>query len=160
MFKNLIPWRKKHESHHVPVRGELTTPMSNDIARLRDEFDSMLDRFWNGNLWEDFDRWNIGWGCDMEDSDKEVVVRAEAPGFKPDEIDIQLSGDRLILQAEHLEESKKNGGTYHSKFYRSMMMPRGIEANNIRADYKNGVLEVHLPKGPEAQAKRIPVKTK
>ena len=143
MFKNLIPWRKKHESHRVPVRGELTTPMSNEIARLRDEFDSMLDRFWNGNLWEDFDRWNIGWGCEMEDSDKEVVVRAEAPGFKPYEIDIQLSGDRLILQAEHLEESKKNGGTHHTKFYRSIVMPRGIEANNIRADYKNGVLEVH-----------------
>ena len=158
MFKNIIPWHKKHEAHPVPSPNDRSTSMAHDIETLRHEYDKMLDRFWNGNLWEDFDRWNVGWGCDVEDNDKEVVVSAAVPGFKPEEIDIQLSGDRLRLRAEHNEESKKNGGFRQNRFFRSMTMPRGINANEIKAEYKNGVLEIHLPKGPDSQTKRIPVK--
>jgi len=156
MFKSLVPHRKRT---NLPVRSERSAP---NIAELQDRFDSLVNQFWNdpNSIWDDTDPWTSGWGCDVEDSDKELVVRAEAPGFEPDEIDIEMSGDRLVLKAEHREETKKNGGTYHSTFYRSMTLPKGIEADQINAEYKNGVLEVHLPKGPEAKAKRIPVKAK
>lgn len=158
MFKNIIPWHKKHNAHPVPAPNDHPMSTPHEIAELRNEFDSMLDRFWNRSLWEDFDRWNIGLGYDLQDNDDEVVVSVAVPGFQPEEIDIQLSGDRLRLRAEHREETKKNGAVHHNKFYRSMTVPRGIDANGIKAEYKNGVLEIHLPKGPDAQTKRIPVK--
>ena len=160
MFKDLIPWRRPQTGQ--PTRGELVPSGSSDIGRLRDEFDSLLDRVWNPvKMWEDFDDIGSGWGCDVEDGDHEIVVRAEAPGFQPEEIDVQLSGNRIVLKAEHREESNEHGGLRkHSRFYRSMTVPPGIESDGIEAEYKNGVLKVHLPKGPEARAKRISVKAK
>ena len=95
----------------------------------------------------------------------EIDVRAEAPGFEPDEIDVRLSAGRLVLQAEHKTEqdTTENGNGHFSsygKFYRAMSVPAGIEADKIEASYKNGILEVHLPKGEEAKSKRIAVKAK
>lgn len=163
MFKNLIPWRQKREQQ--AGRGDLlTTPANGELSHVRDDFASLLDRFYGDapTIWGDFNQWDVGWGCDIEDADNEIVVRAEAPGFEPDEIEVQMSGNRLVLQAEHKQEKKeKNGHSMHyGKFYRTMTMPRGIEADKINAEYKNGIVEVHLPKGPEAQSKRIPVKAK
>jgi len=154
MFKNLIPWKRQN-------RNDLAeTDPANELAKFRSNFDRMLERVWKGDGDE---LWNSGWGCDVKDSETELVVRAEAPGFEPDEIDIRISGNRLVLQAEHKTERESEGGGYYSSygtFYRSMNVPAGIEADKIEANYKNGVLEVHLPKGPEARAKRITVTAK
>ena len=161
MFKNLVPWRKHTQKQSVA--DDSGAPSGGQLTQMRDAFDSMFDRLWGGELSlpEDSDRWNVGWGCDVKDGDKEIVVRAEAPGFEPDEIDIKMSGNQLVLQAEHREESKKNGDQVsYGSFYRSMTMPRGIESEKITAEYKNGVLEVHLPKGAQTHARRIAVKAK
>ena len=163
MFKNLIPWRHKREkrSRHGDL---MTTPARGELARFREDFGSLLDRFYGDGpaIWDDLDQWNVGWGCDVEDADKEIVVRAEAPGFDPDEIEVRVSGNRLVLHAEHKEEKNAEDGhsMHYGQFHREMTLPRGIEADNIKAEYKRGIVEVRLPKGPEAQTKRIPVKTK
>jgi len=162
MFKNLIPWHHKREK---PGQGDLLTrPTGGELARFREDFGSLLDRFYDSapSIWDDLNQWDVGWGCDVEDTDKEIVVRAEAPGFQPDEIEVQMSGNRLVVQAEHKEEKKgKNGHSMHyGRFHREMTLPRGIEADKINAEYKNGIVEVRVPKGSEAQSKRIPVKAK
>ena len=154
MFKNLIPWKRQNNNDLMKIDP------ANELAQFRANFDRMLDRVWQGD-WDEV--WNNGWGCDVTDGDAEIVVRAEAPGFEPDEIDVRLSGNRLVLQAEHKSEQVTNGeGRYASygKFYRSMNVPAGIEADKIEANYKNGILEVHLPKGEAARAKRIAVTAK
>ncbi len=153
MFKNLIPRRKSREGELIEVDP------SNEVAQFRANFDRILNHVWNGQ-WDDV--WNSGWGCDVQDGDQEIVVRAEAPGFEPDEIDVQLSGNRLIVKAEHKSETTDgNGHTFQSgKLYRAMTVPSGIEAGKIVANYKNGVLEVHLPKAAEKRSKRIAVTTK
>jgi HSP20 family protein len=132
----------------------------NELAQLRANFDRMLSKMWSGD-WDD--AWNYGWGCDVQDAENEIVVRAEAPGFEPDEIDVRLSAGRLVMQAEHKAEKQTSGNGHFSsygKFYRAMSVPAGIEADKIEASYKNGVLEVHLPKGEEAKSKRIAVQAK
>jgi HSP20 family protein len=153
MFKNLIHWKRKNNDL-------MKIDPENELANFRANFDRMLEKAWQGE-WDEL--WNNGWGCDVKDGEAEILVRAEAPGFEPDEIDVRLSGNRLVLQAEHKsEQDTKDDGHYSSygKFYRSLNVPAGIEAEKIQASYKNGVLEVRLPKGPEARAKRIPVTAK
>ena len=146
MFKSLIPGRKHLEKDSAladPARGS---------GSLSQFIDSVFDRF-PGTAFAS------GWGCDVQDSDNEIVVRAEAPGFEPDEIEIKMSGNQLVLEAEHREEQNGEGKSLrYGKFYRSITMPSGIETDNIVAEYRNGVLEVHLPKGDEANVRRIPVK--
>ncbi|TWU46679.1 Hsp20/alpha crystallin family protein [Rubripirellula reticaptiva] len=156
MFKNLIPRKRQSDS------GLMEVDPKNEMAQFRANFDRMLNDVWRGN-WDD--AWNNGWGCDVKDAEDEIVVRAEAPGFEPDEIDVRLSAGRLVMQAEHRAEqhTTENGdGQFSSygKFYRAMSVPAGIEADKIEARYKNGVLEVHLPKGEEAKSKRIAVQAK
>ncbi len=93
-----------------------------------------------------------------------MVVRAEVPGFEPGEVDVQVSGNLLTVKAEKKEEKKgKDGdGRYEERRYRtfhqSVTLPPGTDPGKIEARYKNGLLEVHVPKSEQAKGKRIPVK--
>jgi len=148
---SLIPWKKKEESRSLAPRDQ------HPLARLRDEFDEMFDRFLSrwpapfevGSTRERF------WGFDVEDHDQEVVVKAEVPGFDAGDLDVQVSGQTLTIQAEKKHESKEEQG--YSRFYRAVTLPAGINRDRIEARYRNGVLEVHVPKTEEARGKRIPV---
>lgn len=156
MFKNLLPWKHSTENDLMEIDPQ------NELSQFRANFDEMLDRMWRGD-WDD--AWNQGWGCEVQDAENELIVRAEAPGFEPDEIDVRLSAGRLVMQAEHKsdEDAKGDGNgqvSRYGKFYRSMTVPAGIESEQIEASYKNGILEVHLPKGEEARTKRIAVTAK
>ena len=80
MFKNLIPWRRKSEPERTI--GELATmPAFRQLERMRADFDGLLNRLYRGDPWADVGQWDVGWGCDVEDAESEMVVRAEAPGF-------------------------------------------------------------------------------
>jgi HSP20 family protein len=156
MFKNLISRKPKTDAELVKVDPQY------ELTQFRANFDRMLSNLWRGD-WDD--AWNNGWGCDIQDAEHEIVVRAEAPGFEPDEIDVRLSAGRLVMQAEHKSEqdnTERGSGHFSSygKFYRAMSVPAGIEADKIQANYKNGVLEVHLPKGEDAKSQRIAVQAK
>ncbi len=158
---NLIPWKKKITAKSrelVPYQGR-------PLAELRDQFDSLFDRFLT--RWaEPFEELGLGrfWAADLEENDQEVVVKAEVPGFEPSELDVQVSGNVLTLKAEKKEERKSKGGNGHHEeqryrtFHRSVALPPGTNPDQIEARYKNGVLEVHVPKSEEAKGKRIPVK--
>ena len=176
---SLIPWKKRRD--HIAVRRDepgrvLSGEVERDfhpLARLREEFDSLVERFfgdrWSGDrsfgnlpsLWNEprLDwNWDLGW----EDKEKEYVFHAELPGFEPDDIDVKLSGNVLTVHAEHKDEKKeKNGGSRYSygSLSRSFTLPHGVDAEKIDARYHNGVLELHLPKTKEACGKRIEVKS-
>lgn len=160
MFEKLIPWKKKNEGD-VKVWSREDHPM----ARLRNDFDQLWDRFWNdwrnGGLssWHD-SRW-FGSRVDLDDREHEYVVRAELPGFDPQDFDVKVSGNVLTLRAEHKEEGQQGNGSYqrYGSFHESFTLPNGVLSDQIDARYHSGVLEVHLPKSPECQAKRIEVKS-
>lgn len=143
---SLIPWRKKEQQKQHP------------IARLRDEFEALFDRFlsrWPVPFDADYG-FDTLWGLDVEDRDNEIFVRAEIPGFEVNELDVQL-GDRLLtIKAEKKTEGKGSAAEYRS-YHRSITLPEGIKTEGIEAKYRNGVLELHLPKSEKAKPKRIPV---
>ena len=99
-----------------------------------------------------------------EDNDK-YVVKAELPGMKKEDIDVSLDGNTLTISGERKqEEEKKEGENYRSerffgRFQRSITLPTAVQANKIEATYKDGVLNVTLPKAEEAKPKQIQVKT-
>lgn len=141
---------------------ELSARPFGGLAELRDEFDNLFERFWS-----DFPRLPTAWenvgrlrGFEWEDEDDRYVLRAEAPGFEPQEFDVQIRGAQLVLSAEHKEEvkeEKRGESRFHGHFYQSVTLPQGVQLDQVEAKYRNGVLEIHLPKSPEARAKRIPV---
>ena len=116
-----------------------------------------------------------GWSSpavDMYQTDDEVVVKAALPGFKADEVQINVTGDVLTLRGEtkHEEEkassSKGKEKAWHIRehrwdsFERSIALPTEVTADQAVADFENGILTVTLPKAEEVKPKTITVKAK
>jgi len=99
------------------------------------------------------------WGLEMEELENEVVVRAEVPGFEMNEIEVTLRDNILTIRAEH-KEAKEEGAAEprRERMERSVTLPAGIEPEQITATYRNGVLEVHVPRAAAAMPRRIEVK--
>jgi HSP20 family protein len=94
-----------------------------------------------------------------------VVITAELPGLKPEDIDISVVGDTLTLtgsrQAEELGENVK----YHrrergsGKFTRTFQLPFGVEADKVEATFEKGLLHIFLPRAEAEKPRKITVKT-
>lgn len=159
-MKSLIPWKRRSEERGVPA---LTEQPRDVLAQVRRELDSLFDRFFNDwPLMAGRDYWpSLGWGFDVEDGENEIVVRADAPGFEPNDFNVEVVGDTLVLKAEHKEEEKKGDGyrCRRGRLYRRVSLPHGVETDKIDASYRNGVLEIRVPKGEKAKGKRIEIKS-
>jgi len=100
---------------------------------------------------------------DIFETDDEFVLHADLPGMKRDEIDVQLHGDTLTLKGERrIEREAKEGNVHHTEraygaFYRTFTLGTPVDADRVTASYKDGVLEVHVPKAAEAKPKRVEI---
>lgn len=96
--------------------------------------------------------------CDIKEQDGSYLMEAELPGFNKDEINIKLDGDTLTISASHKEEKEekdeKTGYIRRERRYGSFSRSfdiSEIDADHIKADYKNGILTLELPKLKEVQ---------
>jgi HSP20 family protein len=132
------------------------------LGRLRAEFDRLFDDFFHG--WGGLPAFptehESGWGLDVEDKDDKVIVRAEAPGFEPDDFDLQVKDDQLVLCACASEEKAEEGARkwHQQELYRSIPLPSHIDAEHVDAEYHNGILTVTMPKTEPAKSRKIKVK--
>jgi HSP20 family protein len=126
-----------------------------------------MNRFFGGLPEPYGSRWGYPetfWAFEMEETDKEFVIHAEAPGFEMKDFEIFLTGNLLTLKAEHKTKIEKKvvkeEGEFLAErtFERYVTLPTGVLPEKIEAFYKNGILEVHVPKCEEAKPLRIPVK--
>lgn len=96
--------------------------------------------------------------------ENEYVVKAEIPGMKKEEIDISLAGDVLTIKGERKAEEEARSEDYHlcercfGSFERSVTLPEEVDASKAEATYENGILQIKLPKVPEAKPKRVEIK--
>lgn len=141
-------------------RGGLTHGGLFPLGRLRSEFDRLYDEFFRGSLAWPHER-ESAWGLDVEDKDDKIIVRAEAPGFEPNDFDLQVRDDQLVLCACQSEEKTEEGGRqwHQQELYRSIPLPSHVDAEHVDAQYRNGVLTVTMPKTEPARSRRIEVKT-
>jgi HSP20 family protein len=116
-----------------------------------------------------------GWSApavDMYQTDDEVVVKAALPGFKADEVQINVTGDILTLRGELRHQEEKTSSpqekerAWHIRehrwgsFERSVALPTEVTADKAVADFENGILTITLPKAEEVKPKTISVKAK
>ena len=110
-----------------------------------------------------------GWSApavDMYQTDDEVVVKVALPGFKADEVQINVTGDVLTLRGELKQDEEQKERAWHirehrwSSFERSISLPTEVTADKAVADFENGVLTITLPKAEEVKPKTITVKAK
>lgn len=99
---------------------------------------------------------------DVVETDKDVVATAEMPGLEKEDININIVGDRLEISAETKNEEEKKEKDYIYKerrigsYHRTISLPSGIDPDNAKVTYNNGVLEIKIPK--TEVKKKIPLK--
>jgi HSP20 family protein len=146
---NLVPWRRG---------GQMDL-----FQQLQREMDQLMQRFFNeaegGTGRTDLVAWAPR--VDVEEDDKQFVVKADLPGVDPKDVEVSVVENALVLRGQKKEEREKKN--YHrverfeGQFYREIPLPRGIEADKIQAKSANGVVTVTIPKKAEAQPKKIAV---
>jgi HSP20 family protein len=141
---SLLPWKKDRN-------GAVANRSEHPLDLFRNEFDNLFDRFFRG--FPAFE--SNSWGLDAEETDSAVTVRMDAPGFEPGDFDIQVSGDTFRVSAER--ESEKGDGTHERRFQRSVSLPSAVDTEKVEAHYRNGVLELSLPKTEQAKWKKVAV---
>ncbi len=98
---------------------------------------------------------------DIDDKEKEVVVRAELPGLDPDAVDIKVSGDMLTIRGEKKSETSDDNyyERYFGRFERSFLLPAEVDSDKAEATFKKGVLKIKLPKSETESRKAIKIMT-
>ena len=135
-----------------------------NVMTLREAMDQLFD--------DAFTRPSGGKGLsgvpamDLFQTDNDVVVKANLPGMKAEDVQISVTANVLSLRGEFKHESEKNEATYHllerrsGMFERSVTLPVDVQTDKAKADFENGVLTITLPKAEAVKSKTINIKVK
>jgi HSP20 family protein len=114
------------------------------------------DRFFNQFMPKNFtDFWrtgNYGPSVDLKETDNEIILHADIPGVKQEDLDITVDENVVILKGETKRDETREEKGYHlterryGSFYRTIPLPAEVKSDQATARYKNGVLELHVPK--------------
>lgn len=155
----------------VTRRGEYSPGYMSPFSlmrRLSDELDRAFGTsfsLWPGGA----ETWAGRWSPAVEvcERDNKLKICADLPGMTKDDIKLELTNEGLILKGERKREHEERHEGYHrtersyGQFYRLIPVPENIDPDKIRAEFKNGVLEIDLPIPESARERRkeIPIKT-
>jgi HSP20 family protein len=101
---------------------------------------------------------------DIQETDTEYVIKADLPDVEKEDVKVELNDGVLTVEGERKQEKEEKGKKFHKierqygKFVRRFALPTEIDAGKLTAEFKAGVLNVHLPKSPDAKPKAISVK--
>ncbi len=150
---SLVPFRRGRSSELAQYDPfELT----------RSEFGTLFNRLLGDWPMAFSDGQHAGWGLDVDEKENEVVVRAELPGFDVNDINVSLMNNVLTIEAKHMAhegKEEKQEGESVCQVRRSVTLPSGLDTDKVEATYRNGVLELHLPRSPQAHGRKIEIKS-
>lgn len=126
-----------------------------ELGELRSRLDRMFD--------ESLDGREHAWtpAIDVVREDGHLVVRADLPGIKPEDVKIEVEDDILTVSGEHTESKEEKDENYvrrerrYGSFSRSMALPAGVDAEKIKANTHDGVVEVTIPLPKEAKKEPV-----
>jgi HSP20 family protein len=101
---------------------------------------------------------------DITEDDKEYLIKAELPEVKKEDVKVTIENGTLSISGQRIFEKEEKDKKYHriersyGSFVRSFALPEGTNASKVAAEFKDGVLMVHLPKSEEAKPKSVEVK--
>jgi HSP20 family protein len=167
MSTKLVPWRR-HTEGATPDRFE--QPFMTLQRQMNRLFGENLDNIWGGSL-----HWPAIGGLmrqvpfetprvDIAETDTEVQVAADLPGLDEKDVQVTLEENLLTIHGEKKVEHEEKKKNYHlmersyGAFQREIPLPAGIDTKKVKASFKKGVLQVTLPKLPDAQSRRQQIK--
>lgn len=128
---------------------------------LRREIDKLFDEALAGG------GRRMGWAppVDIQEDEKEIVILAELPGLRPEQVEVTCENGVLLIRGEKSEDRKESDQSrrYHliertyGGFSRSFQLPQGLDESKIEASFDHGVLTVHVPKAALPQPKKIQI---
>jgi HSP20 family protein len=158
---SLLPWRTKQSEMACKFPPSPYGEFPVILNRMRQGFEHMMNRLYEEMPFPTFGvpgTWP--WGFDVVDEGNTIVVKAEAPGFEPEDFDVRVENNNLILRAHKEQKKEEGGGHFWGEHccYQLVALPPGIEAEKVEAQYHNGVLCMTFPKTKEGKGKRVPIK--
>lgn len=152
-MNSMIRWRKPEQGW--PTLGRLSD--------LRNEIDRLFEAPFGE--WSQASNLLSGWtpSLDVHEDKDNVYVRAEVPGMKKSDIEVSLHDGMLSISGERKQETRNEDSEvyraerFFGRFHRSVALPTAVAGDKVKAQYKDGVLTVTLPKTEEAKPKQIDV---
>lgn len=146
-----------------PARDLAAWP--SNLFGMQREMNKMFDNFFNGtDQGEDYALTAWSPAVDIAEHDDEFTVKVELPGVSKDEVKITLESNILTIRGEKKQQKETKKENYHrversyGSFQRSFTMPATVKTDKIDASFRDGILNIKLPKAEEAKPKQIEVK--
>jgi len=135
-----------------------------EMADLRREMDQVFGEFF-GRTPFSMAATEAIWSplVDIHETKDAFLLMAELPGVKQEDVEVSVEGDTLTLKGERKREAEVKEDQYHriersyGRFERSILLPSVVDPNRVKATYRDGVLEVQLPKKEEAKPKAVKI---
>ncbi len=140
--------------------------MEKEMQDLTDRFSRMLSRWpsFRSGTREALTVADWAPSVDIVETDEEYLVKAEIPEVDKKDVKVTVQDGMLTIQGERKHEKEEKGRRYHrverayGSFLRTFELPDGVDQQKVKAEFKDGILQVHLPKTEKAQSKAIEVK--
>jgi len=137
-----------------------------EMVTLRDAMDRLFEDSYvrPAVYWQGIE--GVSVPMDVYQTANDVVVKASLPGYKPEEVDISITGDTLTIKGEHKAEKETKDENYWLKechygtFSRSITIPVEVESDKASATFENGILSLNLPKAEEVKPRQIKIQAK
>ena len=139
-----------------------------DLQAVQERLNRVFDEAFRGVPRGGDDEWALGgsWApsVDIFEHEGNLVLKAELPGVDPKDVDVRVENNVLTLRGERKFETEVKKEKYHrverayGTFSRSFTLPNVVDTEKIKADYKDGVLSITLPKKAEAQPRQINIR--
>jgi HSP20 family protein len=132
---------------------------------LSDQMNRMFDGFFYPTTGDDekMSRWNGNPAVDIYDNDDHIVIKAEIPGVDKKDITVDIKDGVLTLKGERSSDNEERKENFYrrertfGKFERAFTVPAEVDLDKIKADYKDGVLKIEIPKPKEHKPKQVTI---
>ncbi len=134
----------------ISLRERMDKMFEDSLSRFRMPEEATMQTFWSPAV-------------DIYETDENIVLKAELPGVDKSEVSVEVKDNTLILKGERKREKELKEENYHriersfGTFVRSFSLPVTVKQDQVKAKFKDGVLEVTLPKSEEAKPKQVKV---
>lgn len=143
------------------------------MRRMQEDMDRLFSQAFGGGLMQSGQAGGSGAGMmawapaiEVVQRGNDIVVHAELPGLRPEDVRLEVTDNELIIQGERRQQQESNEGNVHrserryGQFYRAIPLPEGVSAEQAQAAFNNGVLEVTIPMPPaQSQRRQIPIQS-
>ena len=162
-IRNLIPWN--WGERNVPVKRVGDQPGTQLQRGVNDLFDDFFNNFTLAPFGAFEDRFGTFMPqIDVSETDQEIKVAVELPGMSEKDIEVSLDRNMLTISGEKKDETEEKGENFYrmersyGKFRRSIALPAEVDADEVEATFKQGVLHVTLPRTETSTVKKIGIK--